>query len=1522
MADVIDSRNIRVFISSTFRDMEAERNELVSKAFPLLKKMARERQVTVSEIDLRWGITEKESQESKVVQICLEEIDRSHPFFIGVLGGRYGWCPKDEDVDWHKIIPPKYADAVSDIYEGRSMTELEVRHGVFRNKKNLYAAFYLRDLPIDKIEPKQQILRNLVDSQNDFPVHKYKDIDELTKYILEDFQKLLDQLYPLESCNTWESLCKRQNYFLERLTRYYVTNVEAESNMSEFLEQETGKGLLIIGDSGIGKSTLMAKVFLNLKKKADVEVLSFFPANSSNGSTFNDLTDWFCQGFSALYGFDYNRDVSHIAEFQRAAATIRPTKKLVLFIDGINQIVPTDDIDNDMSWWPSWHPNVYVVFSTPSDSVLIKNLARFQFKSIEVRPFDLDQRVELSNRFLKGGFNKSLSLDQLEIIGRTNPLFSNTLAFILFLDEIRRFGSFEMLTEEMSRLSSFMTIGDFFEYIITQQKNHYTTKNLAEKYEGVLSTIALSYRGVSEDDLISLTGISRLDLSTILGMNELNLSEKDGRIVFAHESFRKAVISLFLNTKDKVATIRKSIIKYMNNQENGEEKLLEIAYQYYELECFDKLFLHLSNMRSYAIFSSNGKLKELGHYWSELLKVNPYRYDILSIIYNEMGAENNAMMMEAMFYVVVSIQSQNILTLSHFVSNNIRNPQAGKRLTNALIKMLENEHEGGYDELRDAAKQITAVSNRLEGNLISALKQYSMALENSPDMADATVSNVGELFLSLYEQNGNKTYAEYALQILKEVLEARIRKYGTEDHEEVALAYANYASAVFVTNPDYGIELEKKSLAIFEKLKGYYNIDVAIQYGNIARTVLETNPEESIAFAENALEIYNNLLGKDADDTLMEHWSLALAYKNNNDFVASWQHARVVSDFRCNKQGKRNDFLVFLKLLLADFYKNSDYEHAAEVGLHAISIIGEDSASSALFHDDLGKVYHVMGEREKSERHYEKAIELHIKNNQFEKAQYSLCYYSQIYFAYGEYDKAQHLLQRIIEINERNNLDESLILAYAYYNIGLSLYGHKNDRDGAVEFINRAIQIREGLVDEDEDDLVEYKSTLEKILANGSVSIDATGENSRHAIEVFASILGETAPQALEAFMDGVKAFDSGNIDQASHMLKIAQSCLDDNAPKSAKAQIVRYLAYCDEMVYSHTNGRKGEPSDIFAQYETARMLAEVDENYLLAAEICHDVAMFCSGLNYYGSSEICYWRKFENILSADSFMSIDASYTLYNILMVANRKGGLEAETALAIVSLSLYIYDHIDEEDVELKKILDEHYQTIVDMIDESDLIPKDECGLHIWTLISYVRKLKEYDSERLPSNLLWKAMGYFKETEKWNAFSIAYLHYINSLLNMSEYAKAMQEMEILIQEYVQYLDDENQNNAVNIFYILAIALHNFDQAEFIREKCSISEETMQNYMQLYTPCYFALLNKDEEKAEKLYLELKCKQEDDNLAENQYYDMALYCASKKRIYEGKRYMALWRECIINIPSDYQQYYKPAITKLQNLLN
>ena len=84
-------RVVRVFVSSTFQDMFAEREELVKFTFPELRKRCRERQVEFVEVDLRWEITYEQKAEGKVLPICLAEIELCRPYFMGLLGERYGW---------------------------------------------------------------------------------------------------------------------------------------------------------------------------------------------------------------------------------------------------------------------------------------------------------------------------------------------------------------------------------------------------------------------------------------------------------------------------------------------------------------------------------------------------------------------------------------------------------------------------------------------------------------------------------------------------------------------------------------------------------------------------------------------------------------------------------------------------------------------------------------------------------------------------------------------------------------------------------------------------------------------------------------------------------------------------------------------------------------------------------------------------------------------------------------------------------------------------------------------------------------------------------------------------------------------------------------------------------------------------------------------------------------------------------------------------------------------------------------
>lgn len=73
-------KTIRLFISSTFADMFAERDYLVKQVIPILRERCTKRKVHLIEVDLRWGITEEESQTGRTLQICLDEVDHCQIF--------------------------------------------------------------------------------------------------------------------------------------------------------------------------------------------------------------------------------------------------------------------------------------------------------------------------------------------------------------------------------------------------------------------------------------------------------------------------------------------------------------------------------------------------------------------------------------------------------------------------------------------------------------------------------------------------------------------------------------------------------------------------------------------------------------------------------------------------------------------------------------------------------------------------------------------------------------------------------------------------------------------------------------------------------------------------------------------------------------------------------------------------------------------------------------------------------------------------------------------------------------------------------------------------------------------------------------------------------------------------------------------------------------------------------------------------------------------------------------------------
>ncbi|TQM64261.1 AAA family ATPase [Humibacillus xanthopallidus] len=123
------AQSFRVFVSSTFDDLVAERDALqrgvegpdglVEGAFSRLRRLCASRGARFQAVDLRWGVSEEAALDQRTMALCLAEVERCRrlsprPSFLALLGDRYGWRPLPYELsqdEWQQVQRVAAADA-------------------------------------------------------------------------------------------------------------------------------------------------------------------------------------------------------------------------------------------------------------------------------------------------------------------------------------------------------------------------------------------------------------------------------------------------------------------------------------------------------------------------------------------------------------------------------------------------------------------------------------------------------------------------------------------------------------------------------------------------------------------------------------------------------------------------------------------------------------------------------------------------------------------------------------------------------------------------------------------------------------------------------------------------------------------------------------------------------------------------------------------------------------------------------------------------------------------------------------------------------------------------------------------------------------------------------------------------------------------------------------------------------------------------------------------------------------------
>ena len=163
--------NYKIFVSSTFRDMDFERDVIRFHIISRLNERYRQHRVQFQFVDLRVGINtanlNEEEKESHVLNVCFDNIEQSRPFFVALLGDRYGWIPSDKR--WESMFNRLHLEQQNLLSnsKGKSVTEMEILYGAIGNNGQYmdHSIFMVRSSKSYNNMPLEQ-LKDYIDTAN------------------------------------------------------------------------------------------------------------------------------------------------------------------------------------------------------------------------------------------------------------------------------------------------------------------------------------------------------------------------------------------------------------------------------------------------------------------------------------------------------------------------------------------------------------------------------------------------------------------------------------------------------------------------------------------------------------------------------------------------------------------------------------------------------------------------------------------------------------------------------------------------------------------------------------------------------------------------------------------------------------------------------------------------------------------------------------------------------------------------------------------------------------------------------------------------------------------------------------------------------------------------------------------------------------------------------------------------------------------------------------------------------------
>lgn len=976
-----ENRVIRVFISSTFRDMMEEREYLIKNVFPEIKNFCKERRIEFTEVDLRWGVTAEEASQGKVIHICLSEIDKSRPYFIGILGDRYGWVPTEEELKKYKQIISDFSWVKNDIKEEISITEMEIQYGVLRNiSMDNHAFFYLKEptkIP-SEITPEFQKLSNLkktIRSLNRYIVKDYHNLHELGEYILKDFRNLIDKKFPkVEELNFITRTRLDHGEFLKSRLNVYIRFKEYDDILDAHFSSDS-KPLVITGKPGIGKSALIANWLVNFHKKNPETFILYHSIGGGKDSTnyisiLNRLLQEINFQFNLLDDIPSDPEIMANLLPQFLANSVG-RGRWILILDGINQL---ESIDNArfLSWLPIFFPtHIRVIFSTLEGEVL-DVLKRRDYPLFEVKSLNKKSRMDLIREFLFQ-YSKKLPESTVKRIANDNES-ENPLILRTLLDELRMFGLHESLEERINYYLQTNSYEEFFDAVLKRMEEDYEPEHKGMVGE-LLSCVWASKHGISENEILEVSRVPKLYWSPLYNALNNHLILKYGLLSFSHDFLRQSVEKRYMNNDETKKVIYQKLADFFQKDKYSERCLGELPHILINMKDFERLKNYLADLKIFQTLFIKSK-NELTFYWKHLKDFysmgDVYKEAVNGVepdfsLYNNLGLflQENSLFDDSLYFFHLMFKFD-IGRFSHF-----------KKWLNRFFWKVSSIWASKEDDLSFSGLNNIGTVYHYKGDIQQSIVYFKLARAYAGSKThnlSICYNNLGRAYQSLEKYKEAMEFYNKSLQIRIEIL--------GKNHLDVATVYNNIGDQYQEQGLyDKSLENHLEAIKIRKHLVGENHIDTGYSYHNIAMVYASKRDyDKALEYNLKALDIFFSVYGEEHHNIVMSYNNIGNVYLSKKKYVESLQYFQKALHIGQKIFEENNLSLAYCYNSIAMVHLTlKEYEKAKELLHKTLKIrqnaIGDNSYLIAMTYGNLANTYEKLGLYNDSIKFYNKAIE-------------------------------------------------------------------------------------------------------------------------------------------------------------------------------------------------------------------------------------------------------------------------------------------------------------------------------------------------------------------------------------------------------------------------------------------------------------------------------------------------------------------------------------------------------------------